>query len=207
MSKNNVVEILDILHKMYPEAKCELDYHNIYELSIAVMLSAQTTDKAVNKVTKDLFNKYHNYDELSKASFDDIKNIIQAIGLANNKAHNIINMSKMVMDKYNGNLPNDFDLLITLPGIGRKTANVILSEGFHIQRIAVDTHVERVSKRLNLVDEEATPLEVEERLMEIIPNNRWHEAHHLFIFFGRYLCSSRNPKCGECPFNNNCLKK
>ena len=207
MSKNNVVEILDILHKKYPEAKCELDYHNIYELSIAVMLSAQTTDKAVNKVTPLLFDKYKNYFELANAHFNDVYQIIKIIGLANTKARNIIKMSKEVVERYNGILPNDFDLLITLPGIGRKTANVILSEGFHIQRIAVDTHVERVTKRLQLVDYELNTLQTEEKLMEIIPQNRWHEAHHLFIFFGRYLCNSRNPKCDECPFNNNCLKK
>ena len=203
----NVIDILQQLDIMFPSVGCELIYHNLYELSIAVILSAQTTDKNVNKITPILFNKYSDFCALSTANFNDVYDIIKPLGLANNKAKNIINLSKVMVEEYNSIIPDNLNILMSLPGIGRKTANVILSEGYNIERIAVDTHVERVSKRLALVDINANVLEVEEKLMELIPSNMWHHSHHLLLFFGRYFCTAKNPNCIKCPFKNQCILK
>lgn len=206
MSNIVVDNILTKLEELFPNAGCELNYRNIYELCIAVMLSAQTTDKKVNIVTEKLFEKYNNVELLKKANYNDIYEIIKPLGLANIKAKNLINFAKIIVDTYNGEIPSEFEKLITLPGVGRKTANVVLAEGFNVMRIPVDTHVERVSKRLGIVNKNASVLDVENKLMEIIEEKNWHKSHHLLIFFGRYMCKSIKPMCEKCPFKNICTK-
>ena len=171
-SKEELTSILFEIEKMFPNAGCELNYNNVFELLIAVMLSAQTTDKYVNIVTPELFKKYPNAKALGNASVEDVKEIIKRIGLYSTKSKNIIETSKILALKYNGEVPCDLNELMTLPGVGRKTANVVMSEGFKIPRIAVDTHVERVSKRLGLVDNNSSVLDVELKLMELICHGR-----------------------------------
>lgn len=203
----NIKEILDQIYIMFPDAGCELVYHNIFELCVATILSAQTTDKSVNKVTPRLFEKYPTPFELAKADQIEVLNIIKTIGLSTTKSKNIIAFSKKLVEEYNGIVPNNFDLLITFPGIGRKTANVVLTEGFKIPRVPVDTHVERVSKRLGIVNQDDSVLTVELKLMELIEEKKWHLAHHLLLFFGRYHCLAKNPKCTNCPLKHFCIYK
>lgn len=204
LKDNEILKILSDLNEMFPDAKCELVYHNIFELSIATILSAQTTDKSVNKITPLLFSKYPNVYELAKANQQDVIEIIKPIGLSRNKSKNIILFSKKVVSQYNGIIPNDFILLTTLPGVGRKTANVILVEGYKIPRFPVDTHIERVSKRLGIVSANSSVLDIELELMNLIPKEMWHKAHHLFLFFGRYFCFAKKPMCDKCIFKNQC---
>lgn len=204
--KNNNLDFLEIyshISKMFPDARCELNYRNIFELVISTVLSAQTTDDSVNKISPKLFEKYPDAYALANANINDVKEIIKSIGLYQNKSRNIINLSKALVDDYDGIVPNDFDKLVTLPGIGRKTANVVLSEGFKIPRIAVDTHVIRVSNRLNIIESD-NPLEIEKRLMEIYPENSWSDVHLKLLFFGRYFCKSKKPNCDKCFNYNNC---
>lgn len=204
MQKAEVKNILSTLDEMFPNAGCELEFHNLYELCVAVMLSAQTTDKKVNMVTPGLFKEFPDIDSLKNAEEENIKKYIIPLGLANAKSKNLIAFAKKVAADYNGEIPNNFDELITLPGVGRKTANVILSEGFKINRIAVDTHVERTAKRLGIALPDDTPLEVEMKLMEMVDESNWHHTHHLLIFFGRYFCKAQKPNCTICPFQNEC---
>ena len=203
-NRQELEEILLEIEKLFPNASCELVYHNLYELLIAVMLSAQTTDKSVNLVTPNLFMKYPTALSLSNAQYDDVKSIIARLGLSSNKAKNIIATSKMLVEKYNGEIPSTLEELITLPGVGRKTANVVLSEGYKIPRIAVDTHVERVSKRLGIVSDSASVLDVEQTLMKLIDEPLWHKSHHLLLFFGRYFCLAKKPNCENCFYKNKC---
>ena len=203
-NRQELEEILLEIEKLFPNASCELVYHNLYELLIAVMLSAQTTDKSVNLVTPNLFMKYPTALSLSNAEYDDVKSIIARLGLSSNKAKNIIATSKMLVEKYNCEVPSTLEELITLPGVGRKTANVVLSEGYKIPRIAVDTHVERVSKRLGIVSDSASVLDVEQTLMKLIDEPLWHKSHHLLLFFGRYFCLAKKPNCENCFYKNKC---
>lgn len=202
--KEEVRYILDEIEKIFPNAACELIYHNLYELIVAVSLSAQTTDKAVNLVTPNLFKAYPTVQKLALANPDEIEKYIKTIGLSKNKSKNIVSMAKIVTERYNGVIPNNQLDLESLPGVGRKTANVVLTEGYKIPRIPVDTHVERVSKRLGIVNNDATVLEVEKNLMSLIEEERWHKAHHLFLFMGRYKCFARNPKCEDCFYKEKC---
>lgn len=204
MSKDEVSIILQNLEILFPNASCELIYHNLFELLIAVSLSAQTTDKAVNKVTPALFSAYPDAFSLSQASQTDVQRIIKTIGLSHNKSKNIIALSKILIEKYQGEVPKEQEKLESLPGVGRKTANVILTEGYHIPRLPVDTHVERVSKRMGIVNQNASVLQVELKLMELIDESKWHQAHHLFLFMGRYKCLAKNPKCSDCFYKNKC---
>lgn len=206
MSKDNIKEILNTLNEMFPDVRCELNYSNLYELLIAVILSAQTTDKHVNVITPSLFKTYPNFDSLAKASQQDVINIIKPLGLSTNKSKSIIKLANSIVNEFNGEIPSEFDKLITLAGVGRKTANVYLSEGLGVPRIAVDTHVERVSKRLGICDMDASVLDVEKTLMSLIDESMWHKSHHLLLFFGRYFCLSKNPKCENCPFKSICKK-
>lgn len=203
-NKQELEEILLEIEKLFPNASCELIYHNLFELLIAVMLSAQTTDKSVNLVTPNLFSKYPTALDLSNAEYEDVKSVIARLGLSSNKAKNIIATSKMLVEKYNGIVPSTLEELITLPGVGRKTANVVLSEGYKIPRIAVDTHVERVSKRLGIVSDSASVLDVEQTLMKLIDEPLWHKSHHLLLFFGRYFCLAKKPNCQNCFYRNKC---
>ncbi len=200
MKINNILELLD---KMIPNPKCELNYNKDYELLIATVLSAQCTDKRVNEVTKVLFQKY-NLETLSTANIKDIEKIIYSCGNYRKKAQYIISISKSLIEDYNGVVPNNRDYLESLPGVGRKTTNVVLSNIFDVPAIAVDTHVERVSKRLNLANEKDTVLEVEKKLMKKIPKNKWSRVHHQLVLFGRYTCKSIKPDCEKCLLKEYC---
>lgn len=193
------------LELMYPDAACELNHQNIEQLTIAVILSAQTTDKQVNIVTPELFTKYPSLEELAQADIKDIELCIRRLGLYKTKAKNIKKMAQQVLSENNGKMPDTIEALIKLPGIGRKTANVIINVGFGKPGFAVDTHVERVSKRLKIVPESANVLQIEKILKTKFPQELWGKLHHQFIFFGRYFCTARNPKCVECSFQKYCL--
>lgn len=196
--------ILDELEIMFPNAECELVHKNAYELAVAVALSAQTTDVSVNKITPKLFKSYPTPYDLASADIKEIENHIKSIGLYRNKAKSIKGLAQGLIDLYGGEVPKEMDELILLPGVGRKTANVIMSVCFNIPAIAVDTHVERVSKRLGLAFKNDSVLVVEKKLQKKIKKDRWNKAHHLFIFFGRYKCTARNPQCDGCPFYDFC---
>lgn len=193
------IAILDELDKMYPNPKTMLDYQTPFQLVIAVLMSAQTTDVAVNKVTPALFAKYPSPDDMAEAELEDLEDYIKTIGLYRNKAKNMKKTAIMIRDEFGGQVPKTREELIKLPGVGRKTANVVLSEAFGIPTIAVDTHVERVTKRMGIVDPKASVRETEETLMAKIPKERWRDAHHQFIYFGREYCTARNPKCESDP--------
>jgi endonuclease-3 len=195
---------LDEIGKMFPDAHCELNHSNPFELVIAVSLSAQCTDALVNKVTKSLFEKYKTPEDYLKVSLEELQNDIRSIGLYRNKAKNIQSLCRMVLDDYNGELPMDRDELTKLPGVGRKTANVVVSVAFNIPAIAVDTHVERVSKRLGICRWKDSVLEVEKTLMKKVPKEEWSLTHHRLIFFGRYHCKAQNPQCPSCPLLELC---
>ena len=197
-------EILEYLNFLFPTAHCELNYTKDYELLIAIVLSAQTTDKRVNEVTPVLFNKYKTLEELSNAPLEDIEAIIKPIGTFKKKSIFIKNIATSLVKDYNGIVPNDRKYLEALSGVGRKTVNVFLAEYYKIPTIPVDTHVERVSKRLKLAKQNATVIEVEESLMKKIPKDKWIKTHHQFIFFGRYHCKAINPNCNECKLQHLC---
>ncbi len=197
-------EILEKLDALFPDARCELEHKNNYEMVVAVILSAQTTDVSVNKVTKSLFAKYPTAKDLANGDIKDIEKEICSLGLYRNKAKAIQGMAKELITKYDGVVPNTMKELTTLPGVGRKCANVILSECYGIPSLAVDTHVNRVSKRLGLAKKDDSLFDVERKLKRKIPRERWIKSHHQLIFFGRYLCHSRNPKCDKCPFTSIC---
>ncbi|AMC93210.1 endonuclease III [Erysipelothrix larvae] len=203
-----VNEVLEILDSLFPNAKSDLDYRNNFELLIAVILSAQATDKSVNKVTPELFEHYPDADALSQAQTRDVIQIIKSIGLYATKAKNIIEASKILVDVYGGEVPSDFDALVSLPGVGRKTANVVRAVGFNIPAIAVDTHVHRVAIRLGWAKKDASVLEVEKALMKKIPKESWAKAHHLLLLFGRYYSTARDKRniydvLGEIKENQN----
>lgn len=195
---------LDVMAEMYPEAHCELNHTNPFELVIAVALSAQCTDALVNKVTKNLFQKYKTPEDYLSVSLEELENDIRSIGLYRNKAKNIQKLSRMLIDEYNREVPRDRDELTNLPGVGRKTANVVVSVAYGIPAIAVDTHVERVSKRLGICRWKDSVLEVEKTLMKKIPREEWSETHHRLIFFGRYHCKAQSPQCEKCPLLDLC---
>jgi len=205
MEKNKINKILDILEETYPEAECALDHMNVFQLIVAVALSAQTTDKSVNLVTPALFNAYPDAFALGAASPEDVSEYIKRIGMYKTKSRNIVAMAKMLAEKYNGQVPDDYDALVELPGVGRKTANVVLSVGFGHQRIAVDTHVFRVSNRIGLVHEKDV-LKTELALMENVPEEQWSKTHHSLIFHGRNCCAARKPDCENCPISELCEK-
>lgn len=205
--KTDIKPILDYLDEILPTASCELFYTKDYELVIAVMLSAQTTDKSVNAVTKVLFNKYQSLDALNEAPIEDIENIIKQIGLYKNKAKNLKGIVNDLINRFNYQVPSDKDLLMTLPGVGNKTAGVIRAEVFKIPDLPVDTHILRISKRLNLAKKDDEPIDVERKLKKIIPEDRWIKAHHQLIHFGRYYCLARSPKCETCKIKEWCSYK
>ena len=200
-------EILDHLEIMFPDAHCELIHKNPFELLVAVVLSAQTTDNAVNKVTPALFESFPDPKTMANADIKDIEDKIKRIGLYRNKARSIQNLSKSLLTSFDGNVPQSMKDLTSLAGVGRKTANVVRSVCFDIPSIAVDTHVERISKRLGLAKVYDSVEVVEQKLKRKIKRERWNKAHHLFIFFGRYFCTARNPQCNNCPFQNICKKE
>lgn len=197
-------DILFHLDQLYPDATIELNFTSGIELLVAVMLSAQSTDASVNKLTPSLFSTYKSVEDFAEADLPQLENAIKRIGLYKNKAKNIKKAAQVLRDEYNGEIPDTLEALESLPGVGRKTANVVLSVWHGIPRIAVDTHVERVAKRLKLAYKKDSPLKVEEKLMRKVPKDKWSKVHHQFIFFGRYHCTSRNPKCDGCPLKPWC---
>ena len=205
MKKEVIKEILDRLEEAYPEAECALHHRNVFQLIIAVALSAQTTDKSVNQVTPALFEAYPDAFALGSADPEEVAEYIRRIGMYKTKSKNIVKLSKMLAEKYNGEVPDDYDKLVELPGVGRKTANVVLSVGFGHQRIAVDTHVFRVSNRIGIV-KETDVLKTELALMKNIPEERWSKTHHSLIFHGRLCCNARKPDCENCPIEDLCKK-
>ncbi len=200
-----ITQILDALRDRYPEAGCALVHQDTYQLLIAVVLSAQTTDKSVNKVTGTLFERYPTPADLAAAEQQDVIDIIKTIGMYKTKSKNIIALAKALVEKHGGQVPEDYDELIALPGVGRKTANVVLAVGFGHQKIAVDTHVFRLANRIGLVSEKDV-LKTEKGLMKVLPEDRWTEAHHSLIFHGRNCCTARSPKCDQCPIEELCMK-
>ena len=205
--KTNISPLLNYLDEMFPSARCELFYSKDYELVIAVMLSAQTTDKSVNAVTPILFNKYPSLEDLNNAPLEDIEEILKPIGLYKNKAKNLKGIVKDLLERFNGKVPSNKDELMTLPGVGNKTAGVIRAEIFQIPDLPVDTHILRISKRLNLAKKEDEPIDVERKLKKLIPEERWIKSHHQLIHFGRYFCTARNPQCENCKISDMCTNK
>ena len=203
-NKDKIVSILSFLDELFPSVGCELEYKKDYELVIAVMLSAQTTDKSVNKVTRVLFDKYKSLDELNNAPLFDIEETIKSIGLYKNKAANLKGIVKDLIERFDYKVPSDKNELMTLPGVGNKTAGVIRAEIFKIPELPVDTHVARISKRLGLAKESDEPIIIEQKLKKLIDEKRWIKSHHQFIHFGRYFCLAKNPKCGECKLRDFC---
>ncbi len=204
MVKNEYINIiLDKLEENYPDAECALVHQNVYQLIVAVALSAQTTDKSVNLITPALFEKYATAEDLASADIGDVEECIRRIGMYKTKAKNIVGMAKELVEKHGGMVPEDYDALVALPGVGRKTANVVLSVGFGHQRIAVDTHVFRVANRIGLVEEKDV-LKTELSLMDRIPEERWSKTHHSLIFHGRQCCDARKPRCEECSIKEYC---
>lgn len=197
-------KILSYLDELYPNPKCELNYNKDYELLIAIVLSAQTTDKRVNKVTPVLFNKYNSLEKLAKANLKDIEKIIKEIGTYKKKSIFIKEIATKLVNECHSIVPNDRKYLETLPGVGNKTINVFLAEYYKVPAIAVDTHVERVSKRLKICKENANVQEVEKTLMKKIPKERWIKTHHQLIFFGRYNCKAIKPNCINCELKEQC---
>ena len=198
--------IINYLDELFSEPKCELNYNKDYELLIAVMLSAQTTDKRVNEVTKVLFNKYDTLEKLSTADINDLKNIIRSIGSYNKKAIYIKDIATSLIKDKNGIVPNDRKYLESLNGVGRKTTNVVLANLFNTNVIAVDTHVSRVSKRLGIASLNDTPDIVEEKLYKYFKGENFGRLHHQLVLFGRYHCKAIKPNCNNCKLKNICKK-
>lgn len=202
MKKIELIE--NYLEELFPNPKCELNYSKDYELLISVMLSAQTTDKRVNEVTKDLWNKYPTLEALKEADINDLKTILRPLGNFNKKAVYTKGIATMIVDKYNGIMPRNRNKLEILPGVGRKTVNVVFSELNIEPQIAVDTHVERVSKRLKLAKENENVLEVEKHLRRIFKRVNWNKRHLQLVLFGRYYCKAISPMCESCRLKDIC---
>ena len=194
------------LEELYSDAKCALNYNTDYELLISIILSAQTTDKAVNNVTPALFERFKDLESLKNANLEEVEEIIKPLGLYKNKAKNIISASKSLVDHGYSTIPDDFDILIKLDGVGRKTANVFLSEYFDKDTLGVDTHIERVSKRLGIADKGDTVLLTEQKLKNFIQGYSSKKIHHMMIAFGRNKCSAKKPLCEKCKFKDCCNK-
>lgn len=205
LTKAQAENVLDELKKEYPDAGCALHHKDVFELLVATVLSAQTTDVSVNQVTPDLFKAYPGPAELGEAKPEDVENYIKRIGMYHQKAKNIVGLSKRICEDFDGKVPQDRTKLESLPGVGRKTANVVLSVGFGEQHIAVDTHVFRVSNRIGLVHEKDVE-HTEMSLMKKLPGDRLTEAHHSLIFHGRYCCHARKPECERCCIAELCQK-
>lgn len=198
-----ILEIMDIFNQKYPNPRCELNYNNAYTLLVAVVLSAQSTDKGVNRATEELFKIADTPQKMVALGLDKLKQYIKTIGLYNNKAKNIIALSKELTEKYQGEVPHNREALENLAGVGRKTANVVLNVWFNEPTLAVDTHVMRISHRLNMSDGK-NPLEVEKDLLKVLPDNYKKNANHWLVLFGRYICKAQKPDCPNCPVSSFC---
>ena len=205
-TKSDIERMMCLLEELYPNARCELDFKNAYTLLVAVMLSAQSTDKGVNKATKTLFEIADTPQKMLDLGLDKLKNYIKTIGLYNNKAQNIMLMSKALVEKYGGVVPDSRQALEDLAGVGRKTANVVLNVWFSQPTLAVDTHVFRIAHRLGFSNGK-TPRDVEDDLMKILPVNYVKNANHLLVLFGRYVCKAVKPECAACPIKDYCTSQ
>lgn len=205
MTKQEKINLtLEFVDSLFPNAKCELFYNRDYELAIAVMLSAQTTDKAVNKVTEVLFSRFPTVESLKNAELSEIEDIIKSIGLCKNKARNIKELAKVLVDEFDGKLPSEKNELQKLPGIGNKSAGVIRCEVFKIPDLPVDTHIIRITNRLGFADSKDEPIDIEMKLKKLIPEDRWIKTHHQLIHFGRYFCTAKKPQCEACKLRDFC---
>jgi endonuclease-3 len=202
--KERYAFVIDWFQQNMPNAETELHYTNPYELLVAVILSAQCTDKRVNMVTPALFEKYPVPQKLAKATFEEVEPFIRSVTFANNKTRHLIGMANMLLEKFGGEVPDTIEELVLLPGVGRKTANVIVSVVFAKPSMAVDTHVFRVSARIGLTTNAKTPLQAEQQLVKNIPQDLLAIAHHWIILHGRYVCLARKPKCNECGLRSAC---
>jgi len=204
LNKSQIRYCMDVMGDMFPDAHCELNHANPFELVVAVALSAQCTDALVNRVTEHLFQKYKTPEDYLSVPLEELENDIRSIGLYRNKAKNIQKMCRMLIDEYDREVPRDRDEMTKLPGVGRKTANVVVSVAFGVPAIAVDTHVERISKRLGISRWKDSVTEVESVLMAKVPKEEWSVTHHRMIFFGRYHCKAQSPQCTVCPLLDLC---
>jgi len=206
LSRKKAAEVIERLGKVYGDEGTELVHGNNFELLVCVVLSAQTTDVSVNKVTPELFGRWPDAKALAAADPAAVEQVIKTIGLYRTKAANIVKLSAMLLERFEGEVPGDFDALISLPGVGRKTANVVLAFGFGQERMPVDTHVFRVANRIGLCDEK-TPEKTEEALISCIPKGMLSASHHYLIFHGRRVCHARKPDCPSCDIADLCLKR
>ena len=206
LNKNKALKLIELLNKSIKNPKTSLKYRNQFTLLTSVVLSAQCTDLNVNNVTKSIYKKYYTPKHFVELGINKIRNLIKSIGLFNNKAKNLYYLSKILLEKYQSKVPNKFEELILLPGVGRKTANVVLNEAFNKPTVAVDTHVFRVSNRTGLSNGK-NPEQVEDQLLKILPRKYMKKAHHLILLHGRYVCKARNPLCKKCVINKICLYK
>ncbi|WP_027623730.1 endonuclease III [Clostridium lundense] len=203
MNKEGIDKVLEILRQTYPDAKCALNFDSPYELLISTILSAQCTDKRVNIVTKDLYKEYNTPEKMVTLSEEELGDKIRSCGFYKNKSKNILEASKTILSEHNGRVPSTMDELTKLPGVGRKTANVVLSNAFGVPAIAVDTHVFRVSNRIGLAKGK-TPEQAEKELMKNVPKDMWSDTHHYLIWHGRNICKARKPECEKCPLAPYC---
>ena len=204
MNNKKNIEIIEKLKQTYPDAKCSLNFNTPFELLIAVILSAQCTDERVNKVTPSIFEKYNTPEDFANMDISLLENLIHSCGFYKNKAKNIKATSNILLEKYNGNIPNTMEELISLPGVGRKTANVVMLEAFNNpQGVAVDTHCKRISNRIGF-SKEKEPEKIEKDLLKLFSKEYYYDLNHILIWHGRNICTSRNPKCNTCPISNYC---
>ena len=199
--------LFSYLDEKYPDAHCELVYSKDYELLIAVMLSAQTTDKSVNKATAILFSKYKSIEELAKADVGDVAFIIRHLGMYQVKARNVIEIAKILVKEHDGHVPHDPEALLRMPGVGNKTKNCVLGELFNEPLLAVDTHMQRVAKRLGIADEKDSVEKIEQKYMRILPKEKVVKINHQIIWFGRYFCKAMSPECSQCKLKNFCKNR
>lgn len=204
LTNKDLQVVIERIEHMFPEAECELNHRNPFELLVAVVLSAQATDALVNKVTPGLFEQYSSPEDFAEAPLEDIEQAIRSIGLYRNKAKNLKKLSASLLERHDGRVPETQEELVELAGVGRKTANVVASVAFGVPAIAVDTHVERVSKRLGICRWKDNVTQVEQTLMRRLPKEKWSQMHHQLIFFGRYHCKSQAPQCPSCPVLDYC---
>lgn len=204
MNKKDSIKIIEILKNTYPDAKCSLDFTTPFEMLVAVMLSAQCTDERVNKTTPSLFSKYSTPKDFAQIDISELENLVHPCGFYKNKAKNIKETAKIIEEKYGGNVPETMEELMALPGVGRKTANVVMLEAFNKpQGIAVDTHCKRIANRIGFSNEKE-PEKIEQDLLKVIPKEYYKDVNHIFIWHGRNTCTSRNPNCSKCPISNYC---
>lgn len=207
MNQNDAIKIIEILKKYYPEAKCSLDFETPFQMAIAVMLSAQCTDERVNKITPYLFKEYGTPEAINNMKIAELEKIIYPCGFYKNKAQNIKEMAKIVLETYKGKMPESMEKLMALPGIGRKSANVIMLEAFNNpQGIAIDTHAKRIASRVGF-SKESSPEKIEKDILNVIPKKYYRDVNHLLVWHGRKICTARNPKCGMCPISKYCNNK